>query len=57
MASFAFEEKDNMFRLKSSGAEEKEVKGGVVYLLWNDGVVVLKNEPLNVVGPETLLIH
>lgn len=29
----------------------------VVYLLWHDGVVVLKNEPLNVMGPETLLLH
>lgn len=29
----------------------------VVYLLWDDGVVVLKNEPFNVMGPQTLLLH
>ncbi len=29
----------------------------VVYLLWHDGVVVFKNEPLNVMGPETLLFY
>lgn len=28
-----------------------------VYLLWDDGVVVLKNEPLNVMGPQTLLFY
>lgn len=29
----------------------------VVYLQWDDGVVVLKNQPLNVMGPETLLFY
>lgn len=29
----------------------------VVYLWWNDGVMILKNEPLNVMGPETLLFY
>lgn len=33
------------------------MRDGAVYLLWNDGVVVLKNEPLNVMGPETLLLY
>lgn len=28
-----------------------------VYFLWDDGVVVLKNEPLNVMGPQTLLFY
>lgn len=28
-----------------------------VYLLWDNGVVVLKNQPLNVMGPQTLLFH
>lgn len=29
----------------------------VVYILWDDGIVVLKNEPFNVLGPQTLLLH
>lgn len=33
------------------------MRDGAVYLLWDDGVVVLKNEPLNVMGPETLLLY
>lgn len=37
----------------------KEVrrKVNVVNLLWDDGAVVLKDEPLNVMGPETLLFY
>ncbi len=57
MASFACKEKDNVFRYNSSAAEKKEAKEFVVYLLWDDGVVVLKNEPLDVMRPETLLVH
>lgn len=29
----------------------------VINLLWDDGIVVLKDEPLNVMGPETLFFH
>lgn len=37
----------------------KEVRGKVdaINLLWDDGAVVLKDEPLNVMGPKTLLFY
>lgn len=28
-----------------------------INLLWDDGVVVLEDEPLNVMGPQTLFLH
>lgn len=28
-----------------------------IHLLWDDSVVVLKDEPLNVMGPEALFFH
>lgn len=30
---------------------------GAAYLLWNNSVVVLQNEPLNVLRPQALLFH
>lgn len=33
------------------------MKDDAVYLLWDNGVVVLKDEPLNVLGPEALLFY
>lgn len=37
----------------------KEVRGkaDAINLLWDDGAVVLKDEPLNVTGPKTLLFY
>lgn len=32
-------------------------KVDVMNLLWDDGAVVLKDEPLNVMGPKTLLFY
>lgn len=60
MASFVLKEKKKQwvfFKYNPYIAGEIEVKDSVVYLLWDDGVVILKNEPLNVMGPETLLFH
>ena len=33
------------------------MKDNAVYLLWDNGVVVLKDEPLNVLGPEAFLFY
>lgn len=41
-----------------SGDEQKSsTRDAVVYLLGDDGVVVLKNEPLDLMGPQALLLH
>lgn len=57
MAPFAFKEKDSMFICNSIAAEKEDVRDCAVYLLRDDSVVVLKNEPLNLMGPETLLFY
>lgn len=37
--------------------KEVRQKVDVINLLWDDGAVVLKDEPLNVMGPKTLLFY
>lgn len=37
--------------------KEVRPKVGVINLLWDDGAVVLKDEPLNVMGPKALLFY
>lgn len=51
-----------MFQEKLPLHKEKEkkkisVRDDVVYPLWNDGAVIFKYEPLDVMGPETLLFY
>lgn len=48
-----------MFQEKLPLHKEKKisVRDDVVYPLWNDGAVIFKYEPLDVMGPETLLFY
>lgn len=61
MASFACKKKAACFRKSCLFIRKRKkkisVRDDVVYPLWNDGAVIFKYEPLDVMGPETLLFY
>lgn len=62
MASLAFEVRDGIITnerqlFSSWGRTGVFASNDFVYLLRDDGAVVLKDEPLNVMGPKTLLFN
>lgn len=58
IASFALKERKRRRVLKKRRNGRKScVRDDDVYPLWHDGVVILKDEPLNLMSPETLLFH